>query len=92
MRHGRKIKLSVRFHEIATQARNDNENFGLFHIVMLSLSKHLAVRRISFSPISFYFLSSFKGWAFETLNASFPFPQVFSLSPFPLTREPTVPA
>ena len=59
---------------------------------MLSLSKHLADRRISFSPISFYFLSSFKGWAFETLNASFPFPQVFSLSPFPLTREPTVTA
>ena len=26
----------------------------------------------------------YKGWAFETLNATFPFPQVFSLSPFPL--------
>ncbi len=30
--------------------------------------------------------------SFETLNAIFPFPQVFSLSPFPLAREPTVTA
>ena len=28
----------------------------------------------------------------KTLNATFPFPQVFSLSPFPLAREPTVTA
>ncbi len=34
----------------------------------------------------------YNGWAFETLNATFPFPQVFSLSPFPLAREPTVTA
>ena len=27
-------------------ALNDKENFGLFHIVMLSLPKHLADRRI----------------------------------------------
>ena len=34
----------------------------------------------------------YKSFAFETLNATFPFPQVFSLSPFPLKREPTVTA
>ena len=34
----------------------------------------------------------YKSFAFKTLNATFPFPQVFSLSPFPLAREPTVTA
>ena len=34
----------------------------------------------------------YKSFVFETLNATFPFPQVFSLSPFPLAREPTVTA
>ena len=44
---GRKIKLTFRFHEIATQARNDSMVIFAFFLVMLSLSKHLAVRRIA---------------------------------------------
>ena len=31
-------------------------------------------------------------WGCANFNATFPFPQVFSLSPFPLAREPTVTA
>ena len=42
--------------------------------------------------ISFISSRLYKSCAFETLNATFPFPQVFSLSPFPLAREPTVTA
>ena len=43
-------------------------------------------------PISFYKCTALQGVSVLDFNATFPFPQVFSLSPFPLAREPTVTA
>ena len=46
----------------------------------------------SFRSVPVFLPPLYKSFAFKPLNATFPFPQVFSLSPFPLKREPTVTA
>ena len=60
--------------------QNSKSSVGVPALVMLSLSKHLAVRRIFTSPDKFFISSRlYKSFKFETLNAMLPLP--FGLSP-----------
>ena len=60
--------------------QNSKSGAGVPPLVMLSLSKHLAVRRMFISPDKFFISSQlYKSFTFETLNAMLPLP--FGLSP-----------
>ena len=63
-----------------------------FHLYKSFAFKTLNRIAPSFRSAPVFLPPLYKSFAFNPLNATSPFPQVFSLSPFPLAREPTVTA